>query len=401
MSLFVKNQRLFIGALLVVIVLVTIVASVKSNIHWTIFSQASSELMDGMNPYQKPFDSNDTQAKTWWVYSPSAGLSFFSIFNLFPTPLDRFLYLSLSVIIFFYGSYLLFKSLKIPQSQLFLLGILSLGELIGSIQSYKIELLSAGLLMAFHAKFRNRVQASLVYFIFGFILPWKFSFLPYLALILFSLNHLKELKELKWTFFGVLISLLIPYGLFSYQHSNELYSTWIRSLEQSHLIQGYLSFQSIYPWIQRFFAVFNQSHIPYVMLFVGALIWISLIYKKMMGISSQIIKDDAIVDATCFILLFSQLSQSSGFILWMPILIFFFNRSSQLTLKHQKIAQCALTFSWFLMSLVYSDLVPNQLRQLAREQNFKPLGILILWGAYYVMNFGVKTDKIQRQAPEA
>lgn len=359
---------------------VTLIATAwgPSRIHFPVFIEATRKIIQAQPAYGFPYESGYPYASLW-LYSPSCALFFFNLFVFLPTILGKLFYLSLSLGVFMSGILVTSQALQ-PHNDIrrwngFWL-FLSF-EAVGALSAYKIEMLTVGLFFwTLWALIRGKEWWAAL--LLTFTVNWKFQGVPVAGLLVLAESVRTHSLRFSAKFLGVLLVYsFLPFLFLPWNYLIEAHRTWSSSLNES-MVTTWTTYQHIYATLLN-------------------LKWVSLTLAQVQGISaviglgmavlvvlfsrrSETDLDSRVLALFCgsaYVVLFSPMSQSLGYILWTPLLWAawgLFQKSKD----RKTIWMWVLGISIFIASISYSDLTPQPLRGWARQYGVKPIGVLIL-----------------------
>ncbi len=382
--------------------------------HYMIFSGAAQALWSGINPYGQTFGSN----AGFWLYSPSCGLFFYSLFNLFPPQTGQFLYMLCSWLLLVWGLIRFSKVFYPHLSQWF--WFIGASELIGAMLNTRTEVAILGILLGaapwvLNADWRKQVVGL---FLWAMICNWKFQSLPSIGLVLLGLFFVK-----RNTIVSVLVFLLslafwylLPFLFLTKDLLLQAHQDWASSMHAWMIspyrdFQNWQSYQQIYGFLRKVFGIdisLSTANSINLVIGLGLALWMWQLAKKIhltqsatsetatpattdlnvktaladhYGNSTAVTPTTAIAFQYSLIMkwglalgaaysnAFLPLSQSSAYISYLPLLALAFDVG---------IKPVVLFLSWFFVSLAYSDITPKALRLVLVDASVKPIGILIL-----------------------
>jgi len=209
---------------------------------------------------------------------------------------------------------------------------------------------------------------------------WKFQSFPTAGLAFLAILLLKKEVRGALLYLGLLAAWYLSPALFKpWSFILEIYSVWATKLGE-FLPGGWLSFQHIFILPIKAFGLpldYGTAQLISVLcgLALAAALTIWIFREKRVREDTEILTEALAVSfgwGSLFALLFSPMAQSAAFIQYALLLMPCLRRDWR--------AFAPIAAAWFLISLVYSDLVPKALRLLLTDYGVKPWGVLILGG---------------------
>lgn len=360
--------------------------------HYAIFVGGAESVLAGVNPYGNDYG---TQLGEYW-YSLNCALSFFSFFQLFPPFWGLLIYMLSSWLIFLFGMKSLGATVEkclgqslisVPYRNLFWLFLTS--EMTGAILASKIEVLMLGMLF-FALKFFIDGRMWVAGVVFGYLIEWKFQPLPILGLatiVALMVHGIKPSIQLVLTsaasFFAAFLLPVMWLGL----EKTLLYQSVLQERLLSFMKRDWIGFQHVYTFLSRNLGMevsFESAQI--ISMAVGVSFAIAtFVYCRGLrklnidkGLYGGIF---AWALGSAFIVLFSPMSQSNGYILHSSLVFGTAFSIWQMGNQNKKVFG-VLLIAYFLISIAYSDLTPKGLRLYLYHHAYKPLGVLLLLGLF-------------------
>jgi hypothetical protein len=352
-------------------------------LHYFTFTGAAISYWQGAPIYGTAFVDGAPQ----YFYSPACAAFFYAIFAYLPPWWGRSIYMLVSLLALAGGIY----ALRAAYQARFgghldagicgqLLWVMLSSELTGAIFADKLEVLI--LAMFFYALafcWRDNFTPALI--LLGVVANWKFQSIPILALLLVALFRQPDRWRYLLTTVLTMVGLtVLPFlfqdgaylwremGVWQSTLSNFMADAWMAPI--FHHVYGFLGkalgLPVAYEWAEK---------INVVVAVMLALVVAYQTYVRKISIASLAML--AFAFGAGFSVLFSPLSQGTGFIIYMPLpiaLVYWFWRASY----PQWILATIMTVAYFFTSLSVSDLTPKVARAYFYNHGFKALGALIL-----------------------
>lgn len=379
------RDRLGLGYLILVALIMLGIATYRPHRHYSIFTHAAADLFSGQNPYGKAYDNLGVMS--FWLYSPTASFLYKPL-SLLPPHVGNFIYLSLSILLFFGGVYFFLKTLGLRMSAgLGLFYFILSNELIGAINNSKLELATTGFIFVIGGLVLSG-RALLAGVILGVITNWKFQPLPTALLLLWALLWEKRLRETISLATGFLLAWAAAYGLpflfFPNAFISDCYRVWKESLDLA-LSTTWQIYQSLYTSLFKITGwPISIAEVTTIGIVAGAALAALLPF----GVRSEKTHDPfggrpllltALSLGSVYSVLFSPMSQSSAYILGTPFLLtLFIIRNSKRSFIPEGVWTLGFVAHWIMTSYFYCDLALPSWRGLAGRMNLKPLGFSLL-----------------------
>lgn len=363
----------------------------KTRIHYPVFTQATRLLWAEQPAYGFALEPGTGYA-TYWLYSPSCALTFFSLFAFVPDPVGRFVYLALSLGVFFTGlraAAALF-ALRRPVEEMSLFWIALSFELVGSTSAFKIELLTVGIALwaaALLARRREVAAAGLLVL----IVNWKFQGIPVAGLLLAT--HVARTRSLRAPLvflLGLGAYFALPYVVLSSGYLEAAHREWARSLGES-MAATWEGYQHVWASLRAWGVALSLQTVQKTAALIGAALAFVCVRSGRSAAASAAASAPAGSDIStqpyalavslglAYAVLFSPMSQSLGYIFWAPLLLLAFALREETTGRARIAWNTVLFIAVFCVSIASSDLVPGAVRAWSREVTLKPYGVLLLF----------------------
>jgi hypothetical protein len=277
-------------------------------------------------------------------------------------------------------------------------------ELIGAIMSTKLEILMVGLLNFIIASLIQRKHPLWSAILLGMMINWKFQPVPLVGLIAI----VTIIYEFNWKFVVATIgSTLLWYGApLLVLSQSELQFYYLR---QSQTLSAFI--QRDWPQFEHVFKIFNVTlgNMSYstallISIVFGVLAALFLTTKVLKTIARQQKSDQdrvlfigmATALGVTYILSFSPLSQSNAYVFYTPLLVFVFALRSSGGVKFGRAWPWAIGFTYFTISIAFSDLNPAPLRRLMDQFGLKPWGV-VFFMIYFLLVISRELARTGRQ----
>lgn len=359
--------------ILIAVVIAVLTGYLGKNLHYRIFTTAGDYLLHHKNPY-----GVDWGYGGMWFYSPVCGW-FYGLFSFLPFNIGGFVYILLSYALFLEG----FRRIAarcLPSSgsvswYLSACLILSTGELIGALQSSKLEIAMVGTLMIIADIITERpVLAALLS---SLLINFKwFPIAPIGLMAIVEMKH-RRFKFAALTPLFLLLFFALPVFVYGWDFARELYTMQNSSL--GHFVGDvYADFPSFFGMLHLTFGV------KLTMAVVGKILaGVSLLLIVLfMAFSNHFRSEDATLLAlslgTLYVVEFNLLSQFNFYVIATPALLYALKYCFSTDLVERYLFRFAVAAYWIVVSLFHSDLVPHSFRQVCRDIRIKPLGALVM-----------------------
>ncbi len=355
--------------------------------HYLLFSSAARAFWQAAPMYDTSFDIG----RSGYFYSPSCAAFFYSIFAYLPSAWGRGLYVGTSLVFLGLSIWYLRKIYQRQTGNALdqgfcgqLIWVMLSSELNGAILAEKLEIsilaiFFFSLALCWERRFGLAIALLLI------VANWKFQSLPLLGLLLVGLARERRF----WVYvssasIGFAVLFFLP---FLFQDADYLWGqiyTWRRSLSE-FIPNAWMApiFHHVYGFVSKTLGLqIALETANTVSAIAGAIFAIAV------GICFYIRKADPILGfATVFGLgaaysvLFSPLSQGTGFIIYLPLPLLVLIQSR---INHSSEWQLAtvLVTSYYFVSLCVSDLTPHFLRAWFYAHAIKSVGPLLLTSFY-------------------
>jgi hypothetical protein len=376
-----RNPKYFFPLILFFFIIIP--SSLKSHIHWEIFYSSTRALFEGHQIYGilRPQENG----QTLWLYSPSAAYFFFSLFAWMPKSLGLFFYLSSSLGIFLWGLQRFAKSFQIEAVlHSWLFWVLACGEVIGSLQAAKVELISTGFLMIALSACASRSSLLVGSFALALLASLKFQGLPLLGLLCIVALQDRFVRRMTATaLIGTVIYTLAGFALLADAQQTRI--LWIESM-QWMLERTWSTYQSFPALLKQYFAWPQDLKSAQHLVIFAALFFAGVLGRRVLknkGTPKLLCANTALL-GVAYIVLFSLASQSSGYVFWTPCLLLWFHLSQ---VSKNLASWPALTGlgCWACVSLFGSSLVPELIVLLSRSYQLKTAGASVFFVLLYVL----------------
>ncbi len=366
----------------------------QTAMHYTIFVGAVPYLWSGQNPFvQMYIPGNDEQR---YLYSPTFGMLFYP-FSLLPEIWGRSAFVLLSLLLLGAGFvYWLRCSEEIHGEvlrhhpwrhwALLLFG----AEIFGAIYFTKIEIAQLGLLfICLGLLLRGQVCAP--FFVFGFLAEFKFQTLPVIGLAVMATALLRGgvVKAALASALGFATAAALPLLILDWNSLAALNQSRFEQIDR--ILRTYwvaTHYNSVYK-------VFLANGVPLTLggakiisllggVTLALLFWALMrswrekyAHREAMSLSYL----GALALGLVFNLLFSPMSQANAFVFLGPLaaLVLLADRNAE-----SRAVPALLIIAIFMVSALYSDLVPASVNEWARRWGVKPWGLFPLLAAAVV-----------------
>lgn len=374
---FERNLLIFLFvAMLGLIVFMSFVK--KNHNHFEMHTNAGRALVHEELPYAKSLnDSASGGYASWWLYSPTAALSF-APFSYLPSSWGLFVYLILSVAAFAAGLRALLDALGIPFDtrgmRWFYLPAFS--ELVGGVQSEKPEVAMVGLILLSMAwLLRGRMIAAAV--LLALPTVWKVQPLAIgglLALALLRESGKKDLPRFALSYAaGIATFLAAPLLFVSFPFLREAFTAWSSALNEA-VRETWHGNMTLYNFLRGYFGFPRDHHeVRMVGLVVAAIFALVIALPRFGSRLSRL--GLALALGSVYGVLLSPLSQGTTYVFGTPALLIAvlvcltLNRGWYLIFYH-----------WIVTSIVWSDLVPEAVSHFFGSFNARSTGFMALVG---------------------
>ena len=361
----------------------------KTAIHYSVFSGPGPYFWRGENPYPLLFvPGNDEQR---YLYSPAFSMFFFHPFTKLPELWGRLAYIGLSLLTFFGGFvYWLrhaeqwhgFKLSTHPWKNW--LAVALAAELFGAIYYCKIELLELGIFFAILVPL-VKGKTALPFFLMGVLADIKFQTVPAigLAFIVTAFFGDRPFRSLLCALLGYLSGEVAV--MVAVTPTTWLELTRARFATMNYIVETYWTYQ-----YQHLFRTFleagvqlNLTQVKWISAVLGSVfatgLYLHLSYwRERLGTleTRSLGYLSAYAFGLTYLLLFSPMSQSNAYTLTLPLLMLIFLLNPRGT---SRATLALMLLSLFMISGIYSDLVPLSWRVWARAWSVKPWGLIPLY----------------------
>ncbi len=375
--------------------------------HYFNYTEPSKLLWAMEDPYHRDLPGSPGH----FFYSPSCALYFFGLFAFFPSRLGQFLYMTAAIALFLWGLARLLGQLRMHRSfDIFtaryrnLLFLMVGSEAIGAIGAVKIEPLYVGALLLLASYWKERKAFLITICILGFMASWKLHPIAIVGLMLIPFLFVGDWTACLLFAFGVVLGWVSPYLVLPSAFARTVNHHWLNDLN------GYMTRE----WKDRIF-----QHLPGFLYEIFGLNLGAAITNRIASLSGVAFACtfaywyhrwrphllDALMVAmaagSAYVVLFSLLMQSNSYVIYTPLVIaivLFANRLPDHPEKNQhRQTLVILIFTYLIISIVYSDFCPRDLRNRLYDLKLKPFGVLIQLG-YLVFLLkklpkGLRTDE--------
>lgn len=337
--------------------------------HYEFFYKAAKSVWAGENPYLF------TNAFGGILYHPSCALFFYGFFALFPYHLGITLYTLSSLIFAYLGLVKLLGTLGIANDQrknIFF--FIASSEFLGTVQNVRIELFTVGCLAYTLSFFVQKKYARAA---LSLAAPSIFKIQALAIGGLLTLSLLKEKKILRMAAFyagGLSVVFFSPVLVTGFERFVFLMSEMNRNI--TTLVSGaFNTFLHLFAFIDTVFSTHTSYQTGARVSAIIALAFAAIIVairRKSLELKTYL----AVGLASVFMTSFSLMSQSAAYILVLPFMAICFLDFQRRAMK------VGIFASWFIMSLLYSDLVPRIYYQSVFRSAIKstgPIVLLIAW----------------------
>lgn len=350
-------------------------------VDWPSYLNSVHNFERGLNPYGRMIEGRELPSQ--WIYSLSAMPVFWPSAHL-PHPWGYLFYGAVCWSVFFFGLTRFLRFFFGPKftGLGFFFLILSC-DISGAARVGKLEVLCIGILFVAFSwvlEGRNRRMAAAL---FGWILGWKFQLLPVFGLLSVVAvfrggsavrRFLGETLLFTATFF------LIPWILLPFDRVLEMHSLWLKNIPLFLEIQWKGS-DHVYEFARLAlawditYADSGRVNIAVAVFLAGALAF----FSRQVVLRTEWLILTALGWGTAFSVLFSPVSQAPAYILATPLLVaaYCFRHELRSGIA-RNIGTLLLWLFWFFDGLIFSDVVPPQVRTWARTYNVHPLGYALL-----------------------
>jgi hypothetical protein len=354
-----------------------------AGLHYLTFTGAARAFWAGAPMYNVEFEPGTPK----FFYSPACAAFFYSWFSYLPNQWGRNLYMIFSLFTLAGAIRYLRGTYRSVHGNDFdvgwagqLLWVMLSSEINGAIFADKLEILI--LAMFFFAMGLSwRGQYGWAAALLAVVANWKFQSLPLLGLlVLVWVRHGQVFRPVLMALAVFATLGLAPYLFQNAAYLNSEQAVWKTSLS-AFMEQAWMA--PIFHHVYGFLAKTLGIHIPYA--------WSTWVSAAWGGLFALVVlrqlflhKDSSfypIVFAfglgAAFTVLFSPLSQGTGYILYLPlpILLLIQFRSYRL---NERLLLGLLVVGYFFVSLCVSDLTPKPLRSWFYDHGFKALGALVM-----------------------
>jgi hypothetical protein len=371
--------------------------------HYHAFTSAGHAVASAAPSYMTDFSWN---TGLYWFYSPTCALMVYYPFSLLPETVGLILHVFLMWSVFVAGVLFAVRSiekLKISQftpvqpMSINLFWFFITSEMIGAIASQKLEILMTGMIF-FSLGLLLRQRYLLASLLLALATNWKFQPIPLVGLLV-----LGEILARRFQFFlGFLgfsiAAFLFPFAVLPFGYINITNNDWFRAVDYQ-LVSQWLNFDHLFGFAMKILRFsFDLSEVKVLGVLIGGLflafqLWYVSWVQHFLSRGREIIFSGIL--ATFFITSLSPLSQSNGYILVAPLVLFATSLAFRAPFEFRKLEVAAVLGGWVLTSVLSSDLVPKATRLFFSENAFKSLGPLVL--ATYCLWCMLRSDLVARR----
>ncbi|MBY0371640.1 glycosyltransferase 87 family protein [bacterium] len=331
-----------------------------------IFSGATHDFFNGINPYHKAYDA--LGAGSYFHFAP-ASFAVFAPFVYLPPTVGNFLYISLSLFVFFTGVFKALDRLRAtaaPWSAGFFYLMLS-SEIVGSVMGSKIEILSAGILLHAFLLLLDGKRLFLGSFLLGLVFSWKLQPAPVVGLLVLSFLLKGKRAQLPTVLGGGLLAFTLswgwPFTVMPTAFVLDCYRLWFATLSEIFPVH-WTHHEGIYQFAKGLTGWPSAYSQVQAISLVGAglyALWIVALWRR--GAALPHLLWGAFGLGASYMVLFTPLGQGMAFILGTPLVLLVAMRAGRKgSLLPSWGWALALFIHWYVASLNYSDLVPGPWR---------------------------------------
>lgn len=360
--------------------------------HYLIFLEANQKFWSGVVPYGLDYDSSGIYSH--YFYSPSSALVF-GPFIKFSPHVGNFLYMGISLVLFFWGLSKLMKALGVQSQKglgLFYLALSS--EIVGSTFGSKIEVITMALLFFVYTWIIEERKLFWAGVLFAWAFSWKLQPAPMVGLLFLFFLRFRLAKEF---FLGFILSLFVgwayPFVVFPTPYAVALFQAWSKDLNFAlntvwgEFTTAYTVSRHIWGWPTDYAGVQKMGAV------VGALI------GSVFGLYCLFCKkrkqafDLALVLGSAYIVVFSPMSQGMAYILGTPTVLL----SCLMLQKEEKffsnaVWRVAIFAHWWVSSLNFSDLAFPAIR--IESFPIRPFGFVLLAALYLIESIYAESKRV-------
>ena len=371
------------------LVSLAIVAKNPVGSHYQIFVAGARLLLAGQNP----FTLEPLGASGWWFYSPSCGLFYFSIFSIFPDRVGQFLFILSAVMLFTWGVQLLVEKFESRSFRNIFWLFLS-SEMIGAILNTRVELFMVGAVLVSADWLWRSSQSRWKFWgaslLLTMVTVWKLLTLPVLGL----LTAVTLVKDRSLRFFTAVLAstgfwILSPFFVKPFSYVTSTYAEWLASMHRlvgsSQLgdAANWTNYQHIYRFAMKMFGfslTYNQAQVIGAITGFALLVWLVsfALREKRLGHDDFYCLLWALAFGSLHQNVFMPTAQSAAYVSYAPLLFGALLLWSRAQGKWRYILLATNLFSYFFVSLAYSDFVPKSFRAVIWTGAYKPMGCLVL-----------------------
>lgn len=358
--------------------------------HYINYTAPASLLWQGLSSYSRNFEGGNG----FFFQSPASALYFYSLFTVFPPLLGQCLYMIVCSVVFVTGLLALLKALKDSTGfdlrtspYRHLIWLMAGSELVGGITAVKVEVLLTGLAMAAVASLLRKRHELAVFALFGFAASWKLQPVVIFGLLLVPLLVHRQWKAPLSLLLGFVFGLVSPVFVLGVEKTWGYSEWWLASLKE------YASGAWMDPIFQHIFAFWHRGlglsvsvetgarvSAAVGLSFAAAMAWMAVRNRKPKNEAQALELLAALGLGSAYIVLFSNLSQSNAYISYFPAALATAVFATRLKWNtHATLS--LLIFSFFVVSLAYSDLNPRPLYHWMYGAACKPVGVAALVAA--------------------
>lgn len=374
-------------------------------LHYFTFTGAAISFWQGAPIYGTAF----VEAAPQYFYSPACAAFFYSLFAYLPPWWGRSIYMLVSLLALAGGIHALraayverFGSRLDAGVCAQLLWVMLSSELTGAIFADKLEvLILAMFFFALACCWREQFTPALI--LLGVVANWKFQSIPILALLLVALFRQPD----RWRYLLTTVLTLVGLTVLPFLFQDKAYlwremGVWQSTLS-TFMAEAWMApiFHHVYGFFGKAlgvpvaYASAEKINLAVAAMLAGVVAYQTYVRRLSMASLAML----AFALGAAFSVLFSPLSQGTGFIIYMPLpiaLVYAFWRSPY----PQWILATIMTVAYFFTSLSVSDLTPKVARAYFYNHGFKALGALILlaWLLVQVVR-GEKTEQEKVSPP--
>ncbi len=380
-----KGVKWLLGFQILVALYIATRISLSYSNHYRIFTTAGSFLLHRINPYGVDWGYGGS-----WFYSPVCGW-LFGLLSLLREGVGCFIFVMGSYFVFLYGCWRMVRKLPFPSSKnqfnrfLIVALILSMGEMIGALQSTKLEIAMIGLLLiAIDLIDSNPILAGVIA---ALIINFKWFPLAPIGLVGICQLRSKNYKFCVWTALFSVFFFVLPVAVYGWEFSHELYVKQNASLG-GFMAGSFMVFPSVFGFLSKGLGItLSPTVIPSILVFLGGalgiLVWALSGVRGTNRSDFQTLFPLAL--GVLYVVNFNPLSQFNAYMIATPALLYALNLWFR---GEKKLFGSAIVLYWVIVSMFYSDLVPHSFRDHCRDILLKPVGSVVLLLAF--VGFGIR-----------